>query len=67
MSQEQLAYDSKLDRSFLGKIERNEAAPSLDSFFRLAKGLRMRRENLFVFDNCILSHSDYESVSHFEL
>lgn len=46
MSQEQLAYYSKLDRSFMGRLERNEAAPSLDSFYRLAKGLEMKRENL---------------------
>ncbi|WP_160725034.1 helix-turn-helix domain-containing protein [Bacillus sp. USDA818B3_A] len=46
MSQEKLALDSGLDRSFYGEIERNEKTPSLDTTFRIAWGLGMEPEEL---------------------
>ena len=39
ISQEQLAEDSDLDRSYVGKIERGEVTPTLDTLIRLAGGL----------------------------
>jgi transcriptional regulator with XRE-family HTH domain len=39
MSQEKLANDIHLDRSYLSEIERNLKAPSLYTIFKLTKGL----------------------------
>lgn len=45
-TQEKLANDSCIDRSFMGELERNEKGPSLNTIFKLAKGLEMEPEDL---------------------
>jgi transcriptional regulator with XRE-family HTH domain len=39
MSQETLAYESDLDRSFISMLERGLKSPSISTLFRLAKPL----------------------------
>ena len=41
ISQEQLAFDSKLDRSFLSQVECGRKQPSLVTIFQIAKALSM--------------------------
>ena len=41
MSQDALAYDAGVDRTYVGGIERQEFNPSLDVLDRLAKSLRV--------------------------
>jgi transcriptional regulator with XRE-family HTH domain len=41
MTQEELANEINLDRSYLSEIERNLKAPSLYTIFKLTKGLDM--------------------------
>ena len=40
-TQDKLAHDSKLDRSYVGRLENDKADPSLFTIFKLAKGLEM--------------------------
>ena len=48
MSQEQLALASKMDRSYLGQIERGEVNPTLRMMLKLAKALQVRVSDLLV-------------------
>lgn len=41
LTQEKLANDINIDRSYLSDIERNIKAPSLYTIFKLAKGLEI--------------------------
>ncbi|MBM7652527.1 helix-turn-helix domain-containing protein [Neobacillus cucumis] len=45
-SQEKVALNSNLDRSYYGEIERNEKAPSLYVTFKLARGFEIEPEDL---------------------
>lgn len=46
-SQEQLAFDAQLDRSFVGQVERGERNLSLLNILRLAKALGIPPEHFF--------------------
>lgn len=42
ISQENLAYDSELDRTFISLLERGERQPSIATLFKLAKSLNIK-------------------------
>ncbi|WP_249366575.1 helix-turn-helix domain-containing protein [Neobacillus rhizophilus] len=42
LSQEKLAFESGLDRSYIGDLERNEKSPSLDTVFKISKVLEIK-------------------------
>lgn len=46
-SQEQLAAEAKLDRTYIGGIERGERNPSLVNIHRIAKALKVVVRDLF--------------------
>lgn len=47
LSQERLAYDAQMDRSYVGCIERREENPTVDVLNRLAKTLGVGIAELF--------------------
>lgn len=47
VSQERLAFDSGVDRSYLGGVERGEENPTVDILDRLAATLSVPLANLF--------------------
>jgi transcriptional regulator with XRE-family HTH domain len=47
MSQERLAFDSGVDRSYLGGIERGEENPTVDVLDRIAEILAVELQELF--------------------
>ena len=49
LSQEKLAFQSELDRSFIGQIERGECNISLKNIGKLARGLDVAPAELFRF------------------
>jgi len=48
ISQERLAYDSGVDRSYLGGVERGEENPTVDVLDRLATALAVHLSELFM-------------------
>lgn len=48
VSQERLAFDSGIDRSYLGGIEREAENPTVDLLTRLANALEVPLAELFV-------------------
>ncbi|WP_284035614.1 helix-turn-helix transcriptional regulator [Neobacillus sp. 114] len=46
LTQEELAHDSDLDRSYMSDLETNKKGPSLFTVFKLAKGLQIEPEDL---------------------
>lgn len=46
ISQDDLAHRADLDRSYMGRIERDEVSPSLDTIRAVAKGLKVRPSQL---------------------
>ena len=46
--QEQLAYDTGIDRSYMSELERREANPTIDLLERLTKTLGVHISELFV-------------------
>lgn len=42
LSQEKLAFESGLDRSYIGDLERDEKSPSLDTVFKISKVLEIQ-------------------------
>ena len=50
ISQERLAFDSSVDRSYLGGMERGEENPTVDTLDRLAATLAVPLASLFVND-----------------
>jgi transcriptional regulator with XRE-family HTH domain len=48
LSQERLAYDADVDRSYVGGLERREENPTVDILDRLAKVLSVPLADLFV-------------------
>ena len=48
MSQEELAYQSKIDRTFVSKIERGIANPSLKTLIALSNALGVTLVELFI-------------------
>lgn len=51
VSQEQLAFEAELDRSFVGQVERGERNLSLLNIHRLAEALDVSIEKLFCADS----------------
>jgi transcriptional regulator with XRE-family HTH domain len=47
LSQERLAYDADVDRSYVGGLERQEENPTVDVLDRLAKTLEISISELF--------------------
>jgi transcriptional regulator with XRE-family HTH domain len=47
LSQERLAFDSEVDRSYTGGLERGEENPTVDLLDRLAKALDVHLSELF--------------------
>jgi len=47
LSQEHLAYDAEVDRSYVGGLERQEENPTVDVLDRLAKTLQVPIAELF--------------------
>ena len=47
ISQERLAYDSGVDRSYLGGLERGEENPTVEVLERLAAALKVKLVSLF--------------------
>lgn len=47
VSQEQLAFDASVDRSYLGGIERCEENPSVDTLDKIADVLKVSLSELF--------------------
>jgi transcriptional regulator with XRE-family HTH domain len=47
LSQERLAYDAEVDRSYVGGLERREENPTVDVLDRLAKTLGVAMFELF--------------------
>jgi len=50
MSQEKLALESGVHRTYIGGIERGERNPSLKNIVAIAEGLGARIYELFLFD-----------------
>ena len=48
LSQEDLAVDSYIDRSYLAEIEEGKANPSLKMLCKIAKGLNIQLYQLFI-------------------
>jgi transcriptional regulator with XRE-family HTH domain len=48
LSQERLAFDSGIDRSYVGGLERQTENPTVDLLDRLAKTLEVKLADLFV-------------------
>lgn len=46
VSQEQLAFQCELNRTYMGAIERGEKTPSLITVVKIAKGLGMSMKDL---------------------
>lgn len=47
LTQEQLALEAGLDRSYIGQVERGERNISLSNIEKIAKGLRVQLHSLF--------------------
>lgn len=41
LSQEELAFSSELHPAYIGKIERGEKCPTVDTLYKIAKGLKI--------------------------
>lgn len=49
LSQEQLGFETKLDRTYISGIERGQRNPSLKNIYKIAKALDVTLEKLFSF------------------
>lgn len=50
ISQEKLSFDSKINRTYMGEIERGEKSPSLVTITKIAKGLNITLSELFNYE-----------------
>ena len=50
ITQEALAYEAGLNRACIGYIERGERKPSVETLEKIAKVLKVRIFELFIFD-----------------
>jgi transcriptional regulator with XRE-family HTH domain len=41
LTQEQLAFDADLDRTYISQLENDKKSPTLDALFRIADALKM--------------------------
>ncbi|MEX2317528.1 MAG: helix-turn-helix transcriptional regulator [Pirellulales bacterium] len=46
MTQEKLAWDAELDRTFISRLENNRMSPTLDTLFRLSDALGLPASTL---------------------
>ncbi|MBQ9508027.1 MAG: helix-turn-helix transcriptional regulator [Bacteroidales bacterium] len=46
-SQEQLAFECNVDRTYIGTIERGEKSPTLNTIAKIAKALGITKSELF--------------------
>jgi transcriptional regulator with XRE-family HTH domain len=51
LSQERLAFDAGVDRSYVGGLEREEQNPTIDLLDRLARTLSVRISDFFIEPN----------------
>lgn len=51
ISQETLAFDSHLNRAYIGYIERGERHPSVETIYRISLALKTPLYKFFMFDN----------------
>jgi len=58
MSQEALALESQLDRTFISLLERGLRQPSLTTIFQLARTLGLLPEDLVAIVSKVLSQSE---------
>lgn len=58
MSQEALALESQLDRTFISLLERGLRQPSLTTIFQLARTLGLLPEDLMAIVSKVLSQSE---------
>lgn len=59
LSQEALALSSSLHPAYLGRVERGETCPSVETIYKIADGLHITVSELFDFDmNRIPDHTD---------
>ncbi len=49
ITQEKLAFEAKLNRAYIGYIERGERKPSVETLEKIAKSLKLPLKNLFDF------------------
>lgn len=47
MTQEELAHEANIERSYMGAIERGQRSPTLDKISAIAKALRVPISELF--------------------
>ncbi|NMB84173.1 helix-turn-helix transcriptional regulator [Candidatus Roizmanbacteria bacterium] len=47
ITQEQLAFSSDLDRTYIARIERGRANPSIKTLHKICKALRVKLSKLF--------------------
>lgn len=50
ITQERLALEANLNRAYVGYIERGERKPSVETLEKLAKVLRVKIHELFIFE-----------------
>lgn len=50
LSQEKLAFECGLDRTYIGHIERGEKSATIVTIEKLAKGLKISKSELFAYD-----------------
>lgn len=50
-SQEELAYNCGLDKNYIGYIERGEKSATINTIYKLAKGLKISLKELFDYDD----------------
>lgn len=50
ITQERLALEANLNRAYVGYIERGERKPSVETLEKLAKVLRVKIHELFIFN-----------------
>lgn len=50
ITQEALAHEAGLNRAYIGYIERGERKPSVETLEKIARALKVRVFELFIFD-----------------
>ena len=65
MSQEQLALNSGLHPAYLGRVERGEKCASVETIFKLSKGLGVSASSIIDFENTT-SDSKHEAINRIE-
>ncbi len=59
VSQENLSLAAKLSSSYLGKLERGEKCPTIDTLYKISEALKISVCDLIIFNNSEL-HTDSE-------